>query len=339
MLIRVGHRRNSIVAETTGFQKTTKVAAGHIAVAFARFVVPGWFAVGAILKLVDLSPTHLPAALIKWCGGLGIDLMFVLRFSIAAELIVAAVMVLVPPLARWTGLLMLGVFVPVLIGDLALGASSCGCFGAVKVSPWVTLVTDVTFFFVLAVLGRREPRLALTAHLPTTRVVAAGALCLLSVILAFGSPASGSGADDPSEMAVIAALPQDGYYLPDYESWLGRPFRDLEIASWIDGLSADLDMGQQYVVFFRKDCEHCHELLEVYFQGPLQLSTTAVAVPERSGWPTENLQPFPCTECRLAELPSGIDWFLQTPVLVRLTDGLVECAAEVDPGAPDCLLW
>ncbi len=326
------------MAVTTGFQKTTKGAAGNIAVVVARVVVPAWLAAGAILKLVDLSPTHLPAALIKWCGGLGIDLMFMLRFSIAAELIVAVVMILVPPLARWTGLLTLGAFAPVLIGDLALGASSCGCFGALEVSPWVTLVTDVTFFLVLAVLGGREPRLALTAHLPTTRVVAAGALSLLSVVLAFGQPASGSGADDPAETGGITALPHDGYYLPDYESWLGHPFRDLEIASWIVGLSADLETGQQYVLFFRKDCEHCHELLEVYFQGALQVPTTAVAVPERNGWPTENLQPFPCSECRLAELPAGIDWFLQTPVLVRLADGLVECAAEVDSGAPDCLL-
>jgi hypothetical protein len=312
---------------------------GTLAVVVARVVVPAWFAAGAILKLVDLSPTHLPAAIIKFCGVLGIDLMFVLRFSVAAELIVAAVMVFVPPLARWTGLVMLGVFLPVLMGDLALGASSCGCFGAVNVSPWVSLVMDVTFFLVLAYFGRREPRLAITSHLPTTRVVTAGALSLLSVVVAFGPRASGSDPAGQTTTDLVAGLPEDGYYLPDYESWRGRPFRDLEIAAWIVGLNADLETGQQYVVFYRKDCEHCHELLEVYFSGALQLPTTAVAVPERNGWPTENLQPFPCTECRLAELPSGIDWFLQTPVLVRLSDGIVECAAEVDPGAPECLLW
>lgn len=312
---------------------------GTLAVLTARVVVPAWLAAGAILKLIDLSPAHLPAALIKWCGGLGLDLMFMLRFSIAAELVVAAVMVLVPPLARWTGLVVLGLFVPVLIGDLALGASSCGCFGALKVSPWVTLVTDVTFFLVLVVLGRREPRLALTPRVPTTRVVAAGALGLLSVAVAFGLRASGSDPDGQADSGSLAGLPQDGYYLPDYASWIGRPFRDLDIAGWIVGLSGDLETGQQYVVFYRKDCEHCHELLEVYFNGTLQLPTTAVAVPERGGWPTQNLQPFPCTQCRLAELPSGVDWFLQTPVLVRLSDGIVECASEVDPQAPECLVW
>ena len=51
-----------------------------MAVVLARVVVPLWLAAGAVLKLMDLSPTHLPAAMIKWCGGLGIDLMFVLRF-------------------------------------------------------------------------------------------------------------------------------------------------------------------------------------------------------------------------------------------------------------------
>jgi hypothetical protein len=79
--------------------------------------------------------------------------------------------------------------------------------------------------------------------------------------------------------------------------------------------------------------------MELHFSGSLKHSTTAIAVPERHGFPTENLQPFECTECRVAELPAGIDWFLQTPVLVRLVDGVVECAAEVDATTPECLSW
>jgi len=312
--------------------------AGAAAVVLARVVVPLWLLTAAVLKLIDLSPTHLPAALIKWAGGLGVDLVFLLRFSIAVELIVVGVMVALPTLARWTGILMLGAFIPVLVGDLLLGASSCGCFGAIKVNPWVTLVMDVTFFLGIVFLGRREPRLAISSSLPTTRVVAVGLWSLLSVIAAFATSAdlpavSSEGAGD------LSALPADGYYLPAYEEWLGQPFRELEIAAWTVGLPDDLDVGQQFVVFFRKDCEHCHELLEVFFSGALDRPTTAIAVPERDGWPTENLQPFPCAECRVAELPSGIDWFLQTPVVVRLTNGRVECAAEVDPMSPECLDW
>ena len=326
--------------------ESTSGVAGTIAVALARVIVPLWLAIGAVLKLVDLSPTHLPAALIKWCGGLGIDLMFVLRFEIAAELIVVGVMVLLPPLARWIGVAMLAVFVPVLIGDLLLGASSCGCFGAIKVSPWITLVTDVTFLFGLLLLGRSEPRLAMTRDLPTSRVLIAGVWSLLSVVVAFGLSApratvpggiDGSVVESPGSAAL--SLPADGYYMPQYQDWIGRPFLELDVALWARNLPDDLDFGSQYVIFYRKDCEHCHELMTLHFSGSLDHSATAIAVPERDGFPTENLQPFDCPECRLAELPAGIDWFIQTPVLVRLLDGVVECAAEVEATTPECLAW
>jgi len=323
---------------STDYQVTAAGAADTVAVILARVLVPLWLLTGAVLKVIDLSPSHLPAALIRWLGGNGVDLMFVLRFGIAVELIVAGVMVLLPPLARWAGIVMLGAFLPVLVGDVALGAESCGCFGSVEVNPWVTLVTDVTFLLGLVFLGRREPRLALGRFLPTSRVVAAGVWSLLSVFAAFALPA-GNPVDTSTATANVTPLPVDGYYLPTYEEWIGRPFRDLDIASWITGLPVDLEAGQQYVIFFRKDCEHCHELMEVYFNGSLDWPATAIAVPEREGWPTENLQPFPCVECRVAELPAGIDWFLQTPVLVRLADGVVECAAEVNAGAPECIDW
>jgi hypothetical protein len=310
-------------------------------------LVPLWLTIGAVLKLIDLSPVHLPAALIKWCGALGIDLMFVLRFTIAVEFIVAGAMVLLPPLSRWVGIAMLTAFVPVLIGDLMLGASSCGCFGAVEMSPWVTLVTDITFLFGLLVLGRGEPRLALTRSLPTPKVLVAGAWSLLSVLVAFGlsapNPAAVSGAQGEATLAVassaIPQLPADGYYLPQYDQWIGRQFRQLDVASWVLDLPENTDVGTQYIIFFRKDCEHCHELMALYFAESLPAPTTAIAVPERDGFPTENLQPFECLGCELAELPPGVDWFLQTPVLVRLADGVVECVAEVDATAPECLAW
>ena len=111
------------------------------------------------------------------------------------------------------------------------------------------------------------------------------------------------------------------------------------MAAWTSNLPDDISFGLQYVIFYRKDCEHCHELMELHFSGSLEQPTTAIAVPERNGFPTENLQSFNCPECRLAELPPGIDWFLQTPVLVRLADGVVECVAEVEPTAPECLSW
>ena len=309
------------------------------AVLLVRAVIPLWLGIGAILKLLDGSPSNLPAALVKWLGGNGTDLRFVLEFSIAAELIVVGAMVLVPGLARIAGIAMLGFFLPVLIGDVALGASSCGCFGAVQIPPWITLVTDGFFLFSLVYIARGVPALKTPRSLPTWQVVSVGLWTVLSVAVAFGMTASGSPANgvDGQATEVISAGPVEGYYLPDYMEWQGQPFLELDMATWIKGLPEDLEEGQQYMFFYRKDCEHCHELMEVYFAAELPLPTTAVAVPERTGFPTVGVQPFVCGSCRLAELPAGFDWFMQTPVLVKLTDGVVECAAEVTADNPTCL--
>jgi len=309
------------------------------AIILTRVVIPLWLGIGAVLKLIDGSPSNLPAALVKWFGGNGVDLSFLLEFSIAVELVVVGIMVLLPGLARLAGIVMLGSFLPVLIGDVALGASSCGCFGAVQIPPWVTLVTDVFFLASLLFIARGVPALRMPRQLPTWQVLVVGIWSVLSVAIAFGLTPSGTalgGVDAPSGV-VAAAGPTEGYYLPDYTAWQGSAFLDLDVAAWIRGLPEDIEQGQQYLLFYRKDCEHCHELMELFFTEELLLPTTAVAVPERAGYPTVGVQPFPCDSCRLAELPAGVDWFMQTPVLVKLADGVVECAAEVTADNPTCL--
>jgi len=322
-------------------ESSVKSSAGATAaVVLARVVVPLWLLAGAVLKLVDSSPRHLPVALVKWLGGLGVDLGFVLRFSIGVELAVVGVMWLLPRLARPVGIAMLAAFVPVLIGDLALGASSCGCFGAVQVSPVVTFVMDIGFLLGLWLLGRRAAPLAASPTLPTLQVVAAGLWTVASFAVAFGLTAGSTPAPGDS-LAVAtgsAAVPAEGFYLPRYADWIGQPWSDVPISAWIVGAPDDLGTGRRLVLFYRKDCEHCHALMEAFFVGELAVPTTAVAVPERGGFPTVGVQPFPCDQCSRAELPAGVDWFLQTPVLVRLEGGVVVCAAEVLPEQPTCLM-
>jgi hypothetical protein len=275
---RIGHMLNIEMRLQT--EKSTEwngSAGGFVAVLLARVVVPLWLLVGAILKLVDASPSHLPVAMVKWLGALNIDLMFVLEFSIAIELTVVGVMWLLPRLARLAGVLMLGSFLPVLLGDVLMGAG----FGL-------------------------------------TGIFAA-------------TPAAGA-AD------LVADLPADGYYLPQYDAWIGKPWQEVPLSAWVIGAPDDLAVGPRYLLLYRKDCEHCHELMEVFFTGPLEIPTTAVAVPEREGFPDHEL-PFACSECSNAELPAGVDWFVQTPALVRLFDGIVECASELTADNPICLDW
>jgi len=309
-----------------------------VAILLARVIIPLWLGIAAVLKIMDGSPSNLPAALVKLLGGLGVDLRFVLEFSIAVELIVVGVMILVPGLARLAGILMLASFLPVLMGDVALGASSCGCFGAVQIPPWVTLVTDAFFLLSLLFLAHGVPGLKTPRSLPTRQVVSAGLWAVLSVAVSFGLTSPGIPAETNSNgLESASSGPVEGYYLPEYSSWVGQPFIQLDVAGWIRGLPDDLGEGRQYLLFYRKDCEHCHELMEIFFAEELPLPTTAVAVPDRAGFPAVGVQPFVCAGCRLAELPAGVDWFLQTPVLVRLADGVVECAAEVTADNPICM--
>lgn len=315
--------------------------AGTIGVVLARVIVPLYFGLGGILKIVDASPTHLPAVLIKWAGAGGIDLLYLLRLSIAGELAVAGLMVLVPRLARPVGLALLGLFLPVLIGDLMLGASSCGCFGAVAVSPWVTLVIDGGLLIGLWYFGGKAASLRVSGILPTIPIVIAGLWVVLSFMVGFavGGTANGDGVSDENGVSAAAPLPADGFYLPQYDAWVGQRWSDLDVSNWIEGALPGQIEGVEYLLFYRKDCEHCHELMEAWFSGALFAPTVAISIPDRAGYPTENLQAFSCPECALAELPAGIDWFFQTPVLVRLEDGVVQCAAEVTADQPQCILF
>jgi hypothetical protein len=309
-----------------------------IGVVLARIVVPLYFAVGGVLKIIDASPTHLPTALIKLAGAGGLDLMYVLRLSVAGELAVAGVMVLVPRLARPIGLFLLGIFLPILIGDLMLGASSCGCFGAVAVPPWITLVMDGGLFAGLWYFGGKAASLRVDKVVPTLPVVFAGLWVVLVFMIGFSVGGGLFKAQVEEGNPTVAELPAEGFYLPQLDQWVGRPWSDLDVSAWVEGAVPGQE-ATEYVLFYRKDCEHCHELMEAWFSDALPAPTTAVAVPEKTGFPTENLQQFSCPDCALAELPSGINWFFQTPVLVRLEGGVVRCASEVTAEDTRCLVF
>lgn len=316
---------------------------GRIGVVATQVVLPIWLLVGAYFKLADLSPANLPVVLVKGLGSLGIDLNFVLRFSISVELIVVAIVWLLPQLSRLVSGVLLTCFMPILVGDMMLGAASCGCFGPVQVPPIVTFIIDGLLLVGVVYFGRFAPSLRMTPQLPLLRTLIAGVCVILSFSIAFGIDAVGVKTEieveDVTEEGPTVSLPAEGYYLPDYTTWEGRDWDSLDLASWVQDAPGDLSTGRHYVILFRKDCEHCHELLEVYFSGPLDFPATVIAVPERDGFPTEGVQEMPCEECRHAELPAGVDWFFNTPVLVRLQDGLVECAAEVSAEDPLCYAW
>jgi len=310
----------------------------------ARWLVPIYLGLGAFFKIIDGSPAHLPAALIKLAGQVDLDLLYLLRLSIALELAVAGVMLILPRIGRLAGLLLLGLFLPILVGDLLLGASSCGCFGAVAIPPWLTLIMDGGLFVALWYFGGRDSRLKWRAHESSIPVLLAGLWTVAVFMLGFSVGVRPADRQQHSNGQIqsetgLSSLPEEGYYLPEYASWLGKRWSDIPLSRWLTDVPDNWDAGhgERYILLYRKDCEHCHALMEMYFSGELPAPVLAVAVPERTGFPSENLQPFVCDECFQAELPAGVDWFFKTPVLIRLADGVVGCAAEISVEDPQCI--
>jgi len=309
-----------------------------------RFIVPLWILAGALSKLLENSPAHLPAALIKAAGSLGIDLEYLLHMGVGVELAAVGAMMVAPSLSPLIAAGLLLLFFPILVGDLFLGASSCGCFGSVQVNPAVTLAVETVLLLAVFVAARFVKWRWLPGRIDGWRAVVALGWTLVAFAVAFGYPLWAAPAAAPSSSLPEAApTPSQGpevpsYYLPDYASWVGKEWKDLDIARWVRGPAPD-GPGIRYVIFYRKDCGHCHELLSTRFSGDLPYPATVIAVPDKGGFPAEGNYPMPCTECSRTELPAGCDWFFETPVVVRIENGIVTCAGEVDPEAPDCIDW
>ena len=313
------------------------------AVVLTRGVVPLWILIGALFKLVGNSPANLPVVVVKWLGALGIDLGFALHAAVAMELMAVGIIWCIPRLARPVALMILGLFVPVLVGDVVTGAASCGCFGAVQVHPLITFAVDITLLTGVALSSHRAESLKWADEVPSWQVVAGFVWVVVAFIVAFGYPFHGSyskragASPEPAQARPKLAVPVPSYYMPQYDSWVGRPWRQLDLARWVHP-QIRIEKGRvQYIILYRKDCEHCHHLLQRFFSGKLTVPTTVVAVPDKRGFPQHGVLPMPCTACSQAELPSGCDWFFSTPVMIRLRNGVVECAAQVDPDAPACL--
>lgn len=136
------------------------------------------------------------------------------------------------------------------------------------------------------------------------------------------NPATMPSATPPPGTAPWPAMPATAkpWYAPEFETWKGQRLDAQELMLLVQRpLPANLNAGRHHIVFMRDDCEHCHELLNSYFSGPLTTPTTTIAIPDATGELLEN----PCAECGKATFPKGITYVLSTPVLLTVEDGVV----------------
>jgi hypothetical protein len=116
------------------------------------------------------------------------------------------------------------------------------------------------------------------------------------------------------------------FYIAEFGNAVGKPLADNPFARLISGtLPADFLKGRWIIVFYREDCDHCHEMLMTYFTGKLPVRTLAIAIPDTD--PAAALD-NPCDECVKMSLVKGPNYVIGTPVVLAIQDGVVECVVD-----------
>lgn len=231
----------------------------------------------------------------------------------------------------------------------------CGCFGAGGPNPFYMLLIDGSMLAAALIF----PVSTKSALPPLTKGVwPAMGLCIVGSALAFGVPAPTVTLEDPDTLADAgtrtgtggagSATGDDGsagagttgaaastwpgrpekvepYYLGEFEKWVGQRLDAQPMMRLLAAAPpATIQQGRWHVVFYRSDCDHCHELMSTYFEGELEVPVLAVEVPDTD--PAAAL-PNPCEQCDLVRLLKGPSWVFTTPVLLTIEDGVVTCVA------------
>ncbi len=216
--------------------------------------------------------------------------------------------------AHLLAILAYSVFVLDNIYKIVIGSASCGCFGRVEVSPWITIfavnIPILLLLFIFRPVGEKllPPPFPKAAHffaaaIPTFLLLA----LIVYTALAFEPPKA-----------------TDNYRLVDHQSWIGSEF---EMLSQID-VADELRSGFCLVLFYHNDCPNCREAVPVYSRMYDDFfaddDTTKIAFIEMPpyGNPAESPVP-PDTQCITGTLDTTIKWYAASPLLVVIEDGVV----------------
>lgn len=323
--------------------------AAKIGFLLCRIIVPTWLLAGAIFKLAELNPNLLPPPVIWTSGQIGgalgqdpgVWLGFSMRFIIGTELMLVGFMYFVPRISRLAAGGVLGLFVIILLivlgqgydpdkGIASLLSGSCGCFGSAGPPPIVMLLIDG--LLLLGVLFFRPPQCGVKTRIAP---IAAALSILVGYTVAYIVPErtyanpdnTNSGSQTDTDGWPLPPAQYEGYYYPQFQEWPGRKLSSIPFMHLLPRpLPEGFDEGAWLVVFYRADCEHCQELFLMNFSdAQLPAPTLAVGIPD---YHPESALEFLCDACLVTELPSGPDYLVQTPVIVRLMDGVVTCTSD-----------
>jgi len=196
------------------------------------------------------------------------------------------------------------------------GAESCGCFGAVKVNPWWTILLDITLLGVLF-LWQPEDWLARVAAPRSPALFLASYAAVAIPVTAW------LALNRPAELRADSMLADgDGFVILEPEHWKGQP---LPIADHLN-IGEELTAGEWVLLLYHHDCPKCQEAVPQYQELAERLahdgSATHVALVETPPYASAEIH-GPPLEGLAGRLSDQREWFVRTPVEIRLNDGIV----------------
>lgn len=239
--------------------------------------------------------------------------------AVQAELIVGALLVAgVWRRPAWQAAVALfGAFAAFSLYRGLTGYESCGCFGSLKINPWWTLAFDVAILTLLIRWRRElvsEPGRRASAKF---RWLYLGSLVLLAALTHYQMVSGGPSRLNLDEPALGAGK----LVILEPETWIGKTFPLSEQLA----PKPDLSHGDWTLLLYHHDCPKCQEALPHYEQ--LALNRAASNEPARvllvqtpPYAHEESHRPSPATHARLSD---DREWFVQTPVEIRLSGGRV----------------
>jgi hypothetical protein len=250
--------------------------------------------------------------------------------ALAFELALGLLLVLRPTLrfVQLSALITFAVFACVAAYKAILGASSCGCFGALTVPPGY-----VASFDLLTVLG--------FASLPTSSAKASAVdrprawLASLAIIAVAGTAAVAmrNRAAASAALADSGELSASGLVLLEPEQWVTKPLPLLKHLLPADGGTLPLERGCWTAVLYHHDCPTCLELLPglepVARAADGSADHPRVALIEMPPYAPPGESPVPPgSACLRLKLSDAREWFATTPVVLQIRDGVVLAAAQ-----------
>lgn len=289
----------------------------------SRRRLPGFAVVRVVLGLVLLAAAALKAHQLATEPVLSIDI-FTYRWSLAVQVqfeIVLGLWLLggVHRRLLWlVSTVCFAMFALVSLFKALTGQASCGCFGTVHVSPWYTLIFDVAVAGALVlfrpVLHRRERARFYWPRLAAVIVLALAAGIPTGIAIARYEPGT---------------ITEEGEIIGDHkrvmlepDDWPGKRFILLRYIDVGDKLAA----GDWTVVLFDHDCPGCDKIIPKYVRlvregNPRIGRLVLIEVPPYA--PTGWIADLDRSTCLFGKLTDELYWYVWTPVIVILKDGVV----------------